>query len=87
VRDGKWHPFVAKYSARLMELVKRADLKPVYYTPKAGSVLIWHETLGHGGSQRKSDAITRKSMVSHYFARGGLAFYDSTGTPGWTRED
>jgi ectoine hydroxylase-related dioxygenase (phytanoyl-CoA dioxygenase family) len=87
VRDGNWHPFVEKYSPRLMELIKHADLKPVYYTPKTGSVLIWHETLAHGGSQRKSDSITRKSMVSHYFARGGLAFYDSAGTPGWTHED
>jgi ectoine hydroxylase-related dioxygenase (phytanoyl-CoA dioxygenase family) len=87
VRDGNWRPFVDQYSPRLMELIKQAGLEPVYYTPKAGSVLIWHETLAHGGSQRKSDSITRKSMVSHYFARGGMAFYDSTGLPGWTHED
>jgi ectoine hydroxylase-related dioxygenase (phytanoyl-CoA dioxygenase family) len=87
VRDGNWHPFVEKYSPTLMELINHAELKPFYYTPKTGSVLIWHETLAHGGSQRKSDSITRKSMVSHYFARGGLAFYDSAGTPGWTHED
>jgi hypothetical protein len=63
VRDGNWHPFVEKYSPTFMELIKHAELKPFYYTPKTGSALIWHETLAHGGSQRKSDSITRKSMV------------------------
>ena len=69
VCDNKWRNFVDRYSPRLMQLIEQAGLKPIYYTPKAGSVLIWHETLAHGGSQRKSDHITRKSMVSHYFAR------------------
>jgi ectoine hydroxylase-related dioxygenase (phytanoyl-CoA dioxygenase family) len=56
----------------------------MYYTPKAGSVLIWHENLAHGGSPRKNDELTRKSIVSHYFARGAAAYYDSQGTPAWT---
>jgi hypothetical protein len=87
VKDDRWDRFVRKYSPRLMNLIKKAGLKPFFYTPKAGSVLIWHETLAHGGSTRVNDNLTRRSMVSHYFARGGLAYYDSTGMPGWTHED
>jgi ectoine hydroxylase-related dioxygenase (phytanoyl-CoA dioxygenase family) len=87
VRDNQWVKFVEKYSPRLAGLIAQAGLEPIYYTPEVGSVLIWHENLAHGGSPRKNDALTRKSMVSHYFARGGIAFYDSTGLPGWTHED
>jgi hypothetical protein len=87
VRDDNWAQFVGKYSPRLTNLIQEAGLKPFYYTPKAGSVLIWHEALAHGGSKRNNDDLTRRSMVSHYFARGGMAYYDSTGLPGWTHED
>jgi len=87
VRDGNWGKFVSKYSPKLMSLITEAGLQPYYYTPKAGSVLIWHEALAHGGSARRNDDLTRRSMVSHYFARGAMAYYDSTGMPGWTHED
>jgi ectoine hydroxylase-related dioxygenase (phytanoyl-CoA dioxygenase family) len=87
VTTGDWPGFVAKYRPRLQQLLDDAGLEPLVYLPKAGTVLIWHEALAHGGSHRKSDVLTRKSMVSHYFARGGMAFYDSTGLPGWTHED
>ena len=36
-----------------------------------------------GAFPRKNDELTRKSIVSHYFARGGMALYDSQGTPAW----
>ncbi len=87
VRRDDWAAFVGKYSPRLMSLINEAGLEPFYYTPKAGSVLIWHEVLAHGGSRRKNDELTRRSMVSHYFARGGMAYYDAVGLPGWTHED
>jgi hypothetical protein len=65
-------------------MLEKSGLKPIYYTPKVGSVLIWHENLAHGGSPLANDQLTRKSMVSHYFARGALAYYDSQGTAAWT---
>ncbi len=84
VYDDGWGEFSAVYTPRVKSLIDQSGLTPMYYTPKAGSVLIWHENLAHGGSPRVNDELTRKSMVSHYFSRGGLAFYDSTGMPGWT---
>jgi hypothetical protein len=82
--DGKWGEFSAAYSPVVKELIDQSGLEPVYYTSKVGSVLIWHENLAHGGSPRNDDQLTRKSMVSHYFARGAVAFYDSQGVPAWT---
>jgi hypothetical protein len=85
VRDpNKWDEFSAVYSPMVKEMIDRSGLEPIYYTPKAGSVLIWHENLAHGGSPRKNDELTRRSIVSHYFARGAIAFYDSQGVPAWT---
>ena len=85
VRDNsKWREFSAGYTPRVKELIDQSGIEPVYYTPKTGSVLIWHENLAHGGSPRNNDELTRKSIVSHYFARGAAAFYDSQGMPAWT---
>ncbi|MDB5477176.1 MAG: hypothetical protein JWP49_2687 [Phenylobacterium sp.] len=52
------------------------------YRPKAGTVLIWHENLMHAGSIRRDKAISRRSIVGHYFAEGSVVYYDSSGMPG-----
>ena len=83
--DSMWGEFSTVYSPVVKKLIDQSGLEPVYYTPKMGSVLIWHENLAHGGSPRKNDELTRKSIVSHYFARGAVAFFDSQGVPAWTR--
>jgi hypothetical protein len=36
----------------------------------------------HGGSQRVSESLTRKSCVTHHFAQVSIVYYDSTGLPG-----
>jgi hypothetical protein len=84
VRDGDWGRFAKAYTPKIKGLIESSGLKPSYYTPKVGSVLIWHENLAHGGSERIDEVLTRRSIVSHYFARGGMAYYDSLGTPAWT---
>jgi Phytanoyl-CoA dioxygenase (PhyH) len=81
VRNDDWSEFGEVFTPHLQRMLSDAKIEPEYYTPKRGAVLIWHENLAHGGSPRKNDELTRKSMVSHYFARGGLAFYDSQGLP------
>lgn len=49
------------------------------YMAKAGQILVWHENLVHGGSVRLDKDKTRFSVVSHYFAKGSIAYYDSRG--------
>lgn len=56
-------------------------LGPLYYRPKAGQVLIWHENLLHGGTPRDDAQASRRSIVGHYFARGAVVYFDSTGLP------
>jgi ectoine hydroxylase-related dioxygenase (phytanoyl-CoA dioxygenase family) len=63
----------------VMDLVGDGGYELIRYRPKAGQILVWHENLAHGGSPRADMSKTRLSIVSHYFARGGVAYYDSRG--------
>lgn len=49
--------------------VARHHLKPVTNTIQAGDVFIWHGQLLHGGSPIHNRALTRKSLVTHYWRR------------------
>ena len=77
--------YAQKYLPALKSHLSEFNLEPMIYTPKAGSVFIWHANLAHGGSGRKVKNLTRKSMVSHYFSSGAIAFYDTTGKIGHKR--
>ncbi len=56
VRDNDWSEFSTIFTPHLKRMLAKARIEPVHYTPKRGSVLIWHENLAHGGSPRR---ITR----------------------------
>ncbi|MEK6806986.1 MAG: phytanoyl-CoA dioxygenase family protein [Pseudomonadota bacterium] len=67
------------FEQRIRDLVREHGLSTVTYRPRAGEILVWHENLIHGGSPRLDLARPRLSIVSHYFARGCVAYYDSRG--------
>lgn len=67
------------FDRRIRELVEAGGFERDVYRPKAGEILVWHENLIHGGSRRVNPAVTRRSIVSHYFTQGGIAYYDSRG--------
>jgi ectoine hydroxylase-related dioxygenase (phytanoyl-CoA dioxygenase family) len=75
-----------KYLPRLKSDLSLAKIEPIEYTPNIGSVFIWHYNLAHAGSYRKTPNLTRKSMVSHYFAQNALAYYDTTGSVGYKHD-
>lgn len=47
--------------------VARMELVPECFLPKRGDVLIWHERLFHAGGAIENMALTRKSLVVHYW--------------------
>lgn len=65
--------------SRIEEIIRREKFEALPYRPRAGQVLVWHENLIHGGALRTSPERQRHSIVSHYFARGSVAYYDSRG--------
>ncbi len=66
-------------TTRMHQLLERDGFERVNYLPKAGQILVWHENLVHGGAKRLYPERERHSIVSHYFARGSIAYYDSRG--------
>jgi hypothetical protein len=82
VSDGDWGPFGEKVVKRYRQMLDEGGFGRFTYRPRRGTVLIWHENLLHGGSVRRDMSLSRRSIVSHYFADGAVAFYDSTGLVG-----
>jgi ectoine hydroxylase-related dioxygenase (phytanoyl-CoA dioxygenase family) len=77
-----WAPFQHQVVGRWTEFIERERLGRIPYRPKAGTVLIWHENLMHGGEPRKDLSKSRRSIVGHYFAQGSIVYFDSSGVPG-----
>jgi ectoine hydroxylase-related dioxygenase (phytanoyl-CoA dioxygenase family) len=67
------------FDRAINELISDGGYQRVPYMPRAGQILVWHENLIHGGSYRRDRTKTRLSIVSHYFAKGSVAYYDSRG--------
>jgi hypothetical protein len=68
-----------RFDIAIAGILAKQQVERLVYRPKAGQILVWHENLIHGGCVRQNPDITRRSIVSHYFARGSVAYYDSRG--------
>jgi len=68
-----------KFDSAINNLIAKEGYQRLVYRPKAGQILVWHENLIHGGSPRLDVERARLSVVSHYFAKGSIGFYDSRG--------
>ena len=66
-------------TTRMHQILEKEGFQRINYMPKAGQILVWHENLVHGGAKRVHPERERHSIVSHYFARGSVAYYDSRG--------
>ena len=66
-------------NTRIDELIANHSYEVVPYRPRAGQILVWHENLIHGGAPRVNADRERHSIVSHYFPRGCVAYYDARG--------
>ena len=69
----------AIFDRAITDLIEAEGYERLVYRPKAGQILVWHENLIHGGSPRVQSDRTRLSVVSHYFAKGSVGYYDSRG--------
>ena len=67
---GRLHSIEAEmplfYQYVYAECEKRG-IKPVTFLAEPGDVFIWHAQLLHGGEAIKNPALTRRSLVTHYF--------------------
>lgn len=78
-RESLLDPYTAyasKYEPAVQQLIRSEGLQAKIFTPRRGDVLVWHANLLHGGTARKDRSRSRKSIVSHYFARGAVCYHD-----------
>jgi len=69
------------YEDRIEMLIREKQLEKAVFLPRKGDVLIWHANLIHGGMPVTNPALTRKSMVIHYFANDVIKYHEITERP------
>lgn len=79
---GDWGEFGEKVVPRWRKEISDAGIKRKIYDAKRGDILIWHENLMHEGTVRSNPELSRRSVVTHNFAKGAIVFYDSSGDVG-----
>jgi ectoine hydroxylase len=69
------------------EILAQNHLEKEVFLPKKGDVLIWHANLIHGGMPVVNPALTRKSMVVHYYAKDVIKYHEITERPSLMEEE
>lgn len=71
----------AKYEKKVAEIIAANQLQKEVFLPKKGDVLVWHANMIHGGEPHINKALSRKSMVAHYFAEEVIAYHEISERP------
>lgn len=69
--DGSNHCIQAEMSAWQVYMdaeVSRRSLCPIHFAAKKGDVFVWSAYLLHGGEPIRNPALTRRSLVFHYYS-------------------
>jgi len=71
----------AEYERFIAGRVSELGLQKQVFLARKGDVFIWHANLMHGGENHRDPALTRKSMVFHYFSRAHICYHEITQRP------
>ena len=69
------------YENRTELLIKEEHLRKEIFLAKKGDVFIWHSNLLYGEEPKLNGALSRKSMVFHYYSTSAICFHESTQRP------
>lgn len=69
------------YEDVIEDLVIKENMQRQRFLAKKGDMLIWHANLLHGGEPILNPALTRKSMVIHYYAKDVIKYHEITERP------
>ena len=71
----------AEYERFIADRVAELGLQKQVFLARKGDVFLWHANLLHGGEPHRDPALTRKSMVLHYFSRAHICYHEITQRP------
>jgi ectoine hydroxylase len=74
------------YEDLVEEIISKNSYEKKVFLPQKGDVLIWHANLIHGGMPVLNPALTRKSMVIHYYAKDVVKYHEITERPSLLEE-
>jgi hypothetical protein len=74
------------YEDLVEEIISKTSYQKQVFLAKKGDVLIWHANLIHGGMPVVNPALTRKSMVVHYYAKDVVKYHEITERPSLLEE-
>ncbi|RXK60485.1 phytanoyl-CoA dioxygenase [Lacibacter luteus] len=69
------------------ELIEKSGLSYETFLPKKGDIFIWHANLIHGGMPVINPALSRKSMVIHFYAKDVIKYHEITERPSLMEEE
>jgi len=69
------------YEDKIEEQLRQSSFPKEVFLAKKGDILIWHANLIHGGLPVVNPALTRKSMVIHYYAKDVIKYHEITERP------
>jgi ectoine hydroxylase-related dioxygenase (phytanoyl-CoA dioxygenase family) len=70
--NGEYHaldPEMPQWAEYMADSVERKGLEETRFLAKKGDLFIWHAHLLHGGSEICNPALTRNSLVSHFWTK------------------
>ncbi len=71
----------SKYEDAIEQVIQNNQLKKEIFLAKKGDVFVWHANILHGGSAIINPALTRKSMVLHFYAQDVICYHEITERP------
>lgn len=71
----------SSYEDKVEQVIEEHQLEKKVFTAKKGDILIWHANLLHGGEPMRNKALTRKSMVFHYYSTNAICYHEITQRP------
>ena len=71
----------AAYEQFIEGRVAALGLQKQVFLAKKGDVFLWHANLLHGGEPHRNKALTRRSMVFHYFSPAHVCYHEITQRP------
>jgi ectoine hydroxylase-related dioxygenase (phytanoyl-CoA dioxygenase family) len=69
------------YEDRIETVIREKQLEKEIFIARKGDIFIWHANLIHGGMPVLNPALTRKSMVIHYYAKDVIKYHEITERP------
>jgi ectoine hydroxylase len=71
----------SQYEKAIAQVISNNALQQQTFLAKKGDVFIWHANILHGGSPIINPALTRKSMVLHFYAEDVICYHEITERP------